>query len=119
MQITKRETIYEGDYLRIVKKYFTADSGHQGVWEVVERKKVYKRVVIIFALTENREVVLEKQFRITCECPVIELPAGLTDQAEESEEQTAQRELFEETGYQAQKVIPFFSSVAAPGLTNS
>ncbi|KKU48323.1 hypothetical protein A3H10_05135 [Candidatus Uhrbacteria bacterium RIFCSPLOWO2_12_FULL_46_10] len=61
-----------------------------------------KDVAIIFCVTKNREVVLVRQFRqgaggegeIT-----LELPAGLKDSHDHSIEDTARRELLEETGY--------------------
>lgn len=120
LEITKRETVFEGKYVRIVNKYFHDPvSGKKGFWEVVQRRCLYKRIVVIFALTENKEVILEKNYRLTLECPVIELPAGLTDKPEETEEDAARRELLEETGYQAEKMIPIFSSTASPGLTSA
>jgi ADP-ribose pyrophosphatase YjhB (NUDIX family) len=119
MEILKKEVAWEGKFVRVVKKYFKTKSGKEGLWEAVERKGLYKRIVIIFAVTKDKEVVLETNYRLTCECPVLELPAGLTDRPEESEEEAAKRELLEETGYQAKEAIPIFSSMGAPGLTNS
>ncbi|MDD4990027.1 MAG: NUDIX hydrolase [Candidatus Pacebacteria bacterium] len=119
MEILNREIVYNGKFVRINKKTFRTKNGKEGFWEVVERKKLYKRIVIIFALTKNKEVILEKSYRVPLEAYVIELPAGLTDKAGESEAEAAKRELFEETGYKAERVIEVFSSVGSPGLSNS
>ncbi|MDD5433282.1 MAG: NUDIX hydrolase [Candidatus Pacebacteria bacterium] len=119
MEILNREIVFQGKYIRVNKKTFKTKSGKIGVWEVVERMKLYKRIVIIFALTKNKEVVLEKNYRVPLESYVLELPAGITDKEGEGEEQAAKRELFEETGYVAKEMIEIFSSVGAPGITNS
>ena len=119
MEILNREIVYNGKFVRINKKTFRTKNGKEGFWEAVERQNLHKRIVIIFALTKNKEVVLEKNYRVPLETRVIELPAGLTDKAGESEAEAAKRELFEETGYKAEKVIEIFSSVGSPGLSNS
>lgn len=119
MQILNREIVYNGKFVRINKKTFRTKNGKEGFWEVVERQNMHKRIVIVFALTKNKEVILEKNYRVPLETYVIELPAGLTDKAGELEIEAAKRELFEETGYKAKEMIEIFSSVGAPGLTNS
>jgi len=119
MEILNREIVYNGKFVRINKKTFRTKNGKEGFWEVVERQNLHKRIVIVFALTKNKEVILEKNYRVPLEAYVIELPAGLTDKAGESEAEAGKRELFEETGYKAEKVIEVFSSVGSPGLSNS
>lgn len=119
MKILSREVAFNGKFVRIIKKTFKTKSGKIGIWEVVERVKLHKRIVIVFALTKNKEVVLEKNYRVPLESYVIELPAGLTDKEGETEQEAAKRELFEETGYVAKEVVEVFTSVGSPGLTNS
>lgn len=119
MEILNRKILFDGKFVRIIEKTFKTKKGKTGIWEVVERVKLHKRIVIIFALTKNKEVVLEKNYRVTLETYVIELPAGLTDKEGETEAEAAKRELFEETGYVAKEVVEVFTSVGSPGLTNS
>ena len=118
MRITKREVVFEGKYLQVVRKEFDTNMGEGGTWETVERKNIYGRgAVVIVALTKDREVVLERNWRVPLESFVIQFPAGLTDREGESEEETAKRELLEETGYRAKRLIPIISVPVSPVLT--
>lgn len=94
------------------KKGFLTDNKIRGEWEYVERKDA----VIIFPLTRNKEVILEKIFRIPANSFVIELPAGMLDKKKETSKKAAQRELLEETGYLAKKLIPITSTLLNPAL---
>jgi len=118
MRVTKRELVFTGNYLRVVNKYFQTGSGEEGIWETVERTNIHNRgAVVIVALTPKREVILERNWRVPLESFVIQFPAGLTDREGESEEETAKRELLEETGYIARKLIPIMQAPASPVLT--
>lgn len=95
----KRKTLYEGKF----KKFVIEDH-----WEFVERVNCWG-IVAILALTDERKVILVDQHRIPVGKSVIEFPAGLADGAGGNENETledaAKRELLEETGYQAKKMI--------------
>jgi ADP-ribose pyrophosphatase len=118
MEIKKRETFFEGKHLRVVNEYFTTDAGEEGVWETVEWKNIHGRgAVIITALTKANEVILERNWRFPIKSFVIQFPAGLTDREGEGEEETARRELLEETGYLAKEVVPFIVAPLFPVLT--
>jgi ADP-ribose pyrophosphatase len=65
----------------------------------------------IVPLTENREVVLVRQYRYAIAKNLLEVPAGTLEQGETPEE-CARRELEEETGYKSKdlrKIMEFFS----------
>ena len=118
MKITKKETVFEGDYLKFVRKHFETGKRKEGIWETIERKNVYnKGAVVIAALTKERELILERNWRAPLESFVIQLPAGLSDKEGENEEEAARRELLEETGYKAEKLIPIIPAPLCPALT--
>ena len=118
MEITKRETIFEGKHLKFVKKRFKTASGEEGIWETIERKNIYgEGAVVIVAITKERELILERHWRAPLEGFVIQFPAGLCDKEGESEEEVARRELLEETGYKAEKLISIMLVPLCPALT--
>ena len=118
MKIIKKKEKYKGKFLKIVDYDFLTKNGKKGTWETI-KKKSYKRIVVIFAVTKKKELILEKTFRIPIKSFVIELPAGLTDKKGESETTAAKRELLEETGYLAKKVIPLFEWPLEPGSVSN
>ena len=117
MKILKTETIFDGKYLKLKRKHFKTKNGKMGFWECVERKRIKSMFVAIFALTKNKEVILERNYRIPLESYIIELPAGLCDKKGESEIKAAKRELLEETGYRAKKLIPVLRGPVLSGIT--
>ncbi len=53
---------------------------------------------LVVALTKDNQILLKREFRYACRTDVIECPAGMVERHEKPEE-TAKRELLEETGY--------------------
>ncbi|MDD5750584.1 MAG: NUDIX hydrolase [Candidatus Pacebacteria bacterium] len=118
MKITKTEKILSGKFINIFRKFFVTESGKQGLWEYVEYPDPKKRAVAVFAMTKDKEVILERIFRVPRGECTIELPAGSSDQENETEMEAAKRELLEETGFASKEVIQVFEGVLMPGLVN-
>ena len=102
-------------------------AGHQlslvarGGWEFVTRK-IQKPAVGIVAITDDDCVLLVEQYRPPVGQNVIELPAGLSGDVvgaeNESLLESAQRELWEETGYKAARWMELVPGYSSPGLTD-
>lgn len=92
-----------------------------GHWEFVKRPNSNAAVGIL-AITDEDEILLVEQFRIPLQSRVIEIPAGLVgDEPEfagESLEETARRELLEETGYEAASMVALLKSPTSAGMTS-
>ncbi len=101
--VMKKESLYEGKFLRFALATYVDSRGMKRQWEFVERMNC-NGIVAIVPVTENREVLLIRQFRPPVNRHVIEFPAGLNDKGDTAIE-AAQRELLEETGYSAGEMI--------------
>lgn len=72
---------------------------------------------VVFALTEDENVVLVRQYKHGVAEVVLELPAGAIDPGETPLE-CAERELAEETGYVAESVVHVRTFLADPTNSN-
>lgn len=62
-------------------------------------------IVLVLAVTQNREIVFVRQYRHGVGQILLELPGGSLDSQTESSLTAAARELEEETGYVAEKMV--------------
>ena len=74
--------------------------------------------VAIIAVNDKNELILIKQYRAAVKKNLLEIPAGSLDSLEESPAVCAQRELAEETGFQAKNLIKLFEGYLLPGYCN-
>ncbi|KUG21616.1 adp-ribose pyrophosphatase [hydrocarbon metagenome] len=74
--------------------------------------------VAIVAINDKNEILLIKQYRNAVKQNLLEIPAGSLDGKEESPAVCAQRELAEETGFKAKKLIKLFEGYLLPGYCN-
>jgi len=106
-----RESLYRGSYLSLLKI---------GRWEFVSRSNA-SGVVALIAVTDQRELVLVEQFRIPINSTVIELPAGLVGDLTDRDESVliaAQRELLEETGFEAAHLEVLMNCPSSAGMSD-
>jgi ADP-ribose pyrophosphatase len=74
--------------------------------------------VAILALTGACHVVLVRQLREAIRARLLEIPAGVRDVRGEPPEETARRELREETGFRAEAVQRIGRIHTSPGFTD-
>ncbi|MCE5212085.1 MAG: NUDIX hydrolase [Deltaproteobacteria bacterium] len=78
----------------------------------------HKPTVAIVAVNEKNELLLIKQYRNAVKKDLLEIPAGSLDGTAESPAVCAQRELAEETGFQAKTIVKLFEGYLLPGYCN-
>lgn len=71
--------------------------------------------VAIVPVNHKGELLLIKQYRYPTGKFMLEIPAGNMDKGRESPLKCAQRELAEETGFKAKKMIKIFEGYSLPG----
>ena len=104
----KSEKIYEGTIINLRRDKVTAQGG-TSYREIIE----HNGGAVIAALTEDKKLVMVRQYRKPAGKVMLEVPAGKIDKGEKPLE-AAVRELKEETGYTASKVeflTEFYPSV--------
>lgn len=89
---------------------------HEGKSLRIEQVK-HPGGVCIAAMTDDHTVLLVKQYRFGVEKDLVEFPAGLIDPGEDPQN-TALRELQEETGYKANHIESAGHIYLSPGYTN-
>ncbi|MDA0263784.1 MAG: NUDIX hydrolase [Chloroflexi bacterium] len=104
------ERIYEGRIINVRVDTVQMPNGNSATREVVE----HSHAVCIVPVDEDGNVLLVRQFRTPIGSPLLEVPAGGVEDGEVSEEAVL-RELQEEIGYTADKLVHLSSFWVAPG----
>lgn len=107
---------YEGPLFRVLSEEIREGSGKQVRRDIIR----HNGSVVILALDKSKSkkdplVLIERQFRHAAQQFLYEVPAG-TLEAGEDHLAAAQRELLEETGYQAKKWTKLVKYFASPGF---
>lgn len=105
------ELLLETKRFHVVRDSFVTRSGQTKSREIVR----HPGAVVIVPLLADGSVCLIRNYRISVNQTLIELPAG-TLEAGESPQPCAERELIEETGYRAGSVKPLHSFFLSPGI---
>jgi ADP-ribose pyrophosphatase len=116
MKIVGKEIIQTTRYLNFIGIHFHNKIGERDIWYAAERPNG-GRTVLVAALYDNK-LVVTKEFRVPVEDYEWALPAGFVDK-DETPEETAKRELKEETNLDLVSVsfcTPFLYNTA--GMTN-
>ena len=99
-QLSSRE-IFNGVLLHVFSDEVLLPNGNHGVREYIK----HLGAACVVPLTENGEVLMERQFRYPLRRVLWEIPAGKLDSPREDPLNAARRELLEETGVSAKEMV--------------
>lgn len=110
--------IHAGRVIRVQQDEVRYPDGSTGILDMVRHPGAAAVVPMIGQPTDpDPTVILIRQFRHAADSYIWEVPAG-TLSAGESPEACAHRELLEEAGYAAGRLVPLTSIMTAPGFTD-
>ncbi|NLY42961.1 MAG: NUDIX hydrolase [Clostridiaceae bacterium] len=109
----KSDKIYLGKIINLRVDTVLLPNGHTSTREIVE----HPGGVGIIPVTDNKEVIMVRQFRKPVGEMCLEIPAGKLNFGEDPYE-CGVRELEEETGYKAKNITSLGHFYSTPGFTN-
>lgn len=112
-EILSSSLAFQGGFLKIDAVDIELPNGHRTTHEVIR----HPGAVCIIALNDEGQILVVRQFRTALERMTVEVPAGKLDPGEDPLE-AVQRELSEETGYEAGTVRYLASIAVASGYSD-
>jgi len=111
-RITKRELAFDGGHIKVRVDHIVDAQGKESTKEIV----VHPGAVCVVAFLESGDLVFVRQYRHAAEQDLLEICAGGLEPGEDPLE-AARRELEEETGYRAGKIVERARFWTTPGFT--
>ena len=113
-KFVKREHIYNGKVLNVVKDTVTLPNGKESTREFC----MHIGAVSVLPLLSDGTVLVERQFRYAHGKVILEIPAGKLNAKDEDRLEAAKRELREETGAIAKKWTDLGLLVPTPAIVD-
>lgn len=108
-----RETLGTGAFLKLERVWITA-GGHPAV----ARDVINHPGGVGILPVDGPDVLFIRQYRVAIDQEVLEIPAGKLDRTDGDPAREAARELREELGVEAIKLVPLGSILPSPGYTS-
>jgi ADP-ribose pyrophosphatase len=113
------QEVYRGRVVRLVQARFEDPDGEPFERDVVHVPGAVAVVPVLFDPEGVASIVLVRQYRPAIERDLLEIPAGLRDVDGEAPEDTARRELAEETGFAADSLAELVRFHNTAGMSDS
>jgi ADP-ribose pyrophosphatase len=111
-KILSQELVFKGRHIQVRLDKVLESSGKTFTKEIV----VHPGAVCVVPILDNGDIVLVRQYRHAAQTELLELCAGGLNPGEDPLE-AARRELEEETGYRAEKLVECARFWTTPGFT--
>lgn len=112
-KIIKREEIFQGKILHVVKDQIELPNGKTAEREIV----LHQGASAVIAVDRDEKILFVEQYRHPIGAKTLEIPAGLLE-PEEDPMECARRELEEETGYIPGMIEPVYAAYSSIGFSN-
>ena len=106
------ERLFEGRVLALDKDIVLLENGEEAYREVIR----HKGAVCVVPFDSEGNVILVHQYRYAVSQIMTEIPAGKLDSIDEVPDQAALRELEEETGYKANRLVSLGVYLGSPAI---
>jgi len=107
----EESVVFRADRYDVRRVSYLTGDGQQHQRDIIR----HPGAVVLLPITDDGRVVMIRNFRVSVDRMLLEVPAG-TMEPGEAPEVTAARELIEETGYRAGKLEPLRTFYASPGF---
>jgi 8-oxo-dGTP pyrophosphatase MutT (NUDIX family) len=111
-ELIKSETLLQGRAFKVKRDYLKTPNGDETKLEIVE----HGGSVVLVPVDDEGNLLLVRQYRHAAEQDLLELPAG-TRNGDEPFEECAAREIREETGMEAGRLLKVGGFYLAPGYS--
>ena len=108
----KNRTVFNGKLIKLVVKSMRLPNGYLATFETV----IHPGAALIVPFLSKDKIILLRQYRAVISSYIYELPAGTLDKGE-SPLSCARREIVEETGFAAKKLIYLGKIFPVPGYS--
>ena len=108
------ETVFQGILIRVNHMMVKLPDGRTAKREIIH----HNGGVGVVPVDADGNVTLVRQHRIALDQVMLEIPAGKLDSADEDPLLAAHRELEEETGLRAERMVPLITTIPTPGYCN-
>ncbi len=113
LEILNRSVEYQGRAFEVHRLNLKLPDGRTHEFDLV----AHRNSISIMPLDGEGNLLFVRQYRVGAEAELLELPAGVLEEGEDPLE-GAMREVREETGLAAKKVIPLGEGYLAPGYAS-
>jgi ADP-ribose pyrophosphatase len=112
--VLSSKIVHDGRIVKLSLEEVRLPNGHTLTMELIR----HPGAAAVVPVDHDGNVILVRQYRHAAASWLLEVPAGKLDHPGESPEDCARREVEEETGYRAGRLVPLGWVWTTPGFTN-
>lgn len=112
-EVLNSKTVFEGRVFTIRRDELRTPSGNTAYYDIIG----HHGSVVLIPIDDDGNILFVRQYRHAAETELLELPAGTLDSPDEPRLDCAKREIREETGFGAKKMLNLGEFYLVPGYS--